>query len=160
MRPVPARVVFTDPVHFLAFGFGAGLSPWAPGTAGTLVAVPIGIVTYSLGLPVRFALVAIIAAIGVWLCGESARRLNAHDHPGIVWDEIAGYLLAMLAAPPGWPWIVAGFALFRLFDILKPWPIKDLDHGLGGGVGIMLDHNVAGVYAAAVMLAARLVTGV
>jgi phosphatidylglycerophosphatase A len=160
MRPVPARVVFTDPVHFLAFGFGAGLSPWAPGTAGTLVAVPIGIVTYSLGLPVRFALVAIIAAIGVWLCGESARRLNAHDHPGIVWDEIAGYLLAMLAAPPGWPWIVAGFALFRLFDILKPWPIKDLDHGLGGGVGIMLDDIVAGVYAAAVMLAARLVTGV
>ena len=160
MKPVPARAVFTDPVHFLAFGFGAGLSPWAPGTAGTLVAVPIGIVTYSLGLPVRFALVALIAAVGVWLCGESARRLNAHDHPGIVWDEIAGYLLAMLAAPPGWPWVVVGFGLFRLFDIVKPWPIKDLDHGLGGGVGIMLDDIVAGVYAAAVMLVARLVIGV
>ena len=160
MKPVPARAVFTDPVHFLAFGFGAGLSPWAPGTAGTLVAVPIGIVTYSLGLPVRFALVALIAAVGVWLCGESARRLNAHDHPGIVWDEIAGYLLAMLAAPPGWPWVVVGFGLFRLFDIVKPWPIKDLDHGLGGGVGIMLDDIVAGVYAAAVMLVARLVMGV
>jgi phosphatidylglycerophosphatase A len=160
MKPVPARVVFTDPVHFLAFGFGAGLAPWAPGTAGTLVAVPIGIATHSLGMPVRCALVGLIAAIGVWLCGESARRLNAHDHPGIVWDEIAGYLLAMLAAPSGWPWVVAGFGLFRLFDIVKPWPIRELDHGLGGGVGIMLDDIVAGVYAAAVILAARLAMGV
>lgn len=160
MKRVPARLVFSDPVHFLAFGFGAGLSPWAPGTAGTLVAVLIGLATQPLGLGLRIALVILITAIGVWLCGESARRLETHDHPGIVWDEIAGYLLAMLVAPPGWPWILAGFCLFRFFDILKPWPIRDLDHGVGGGVGIMLDDVVAGVYAAAVMLVARFAMGV
>ena len=160
MSRVPAKVVFSDPVHFLAFGFGAGLSPWAPGTAGTVVAVLIGIATEPLGLPARVVLVVLIAAIGIWLCGESARRLQAHDHPGIVWDEIAGYLLAMLAAPPGWPWIAAGFVLFRLFDIVKPWPIRDLDHGIGGGVGIMLDDIVAGVYAGAIIIVARLAMGV
>lgn len=160
MSRVSAKVVFSDPVHFLAFGFGAGLSPWAPGTAGTAVAVLIGIATEPLGLPTRVALVALIVLVGIWLCGESARRLQAHDHPGIVWDEIAGYLLAMLAAPPGWPWIVAGFVLFRLFDIVKPWPIRDLDHGIGGGVGIMLDDIVAGVYAGTIIIVARLAMGV
>ena len=160
MKRVPARAVFTDPIHFLAFGFGAGLSPWAPGTAGTLVAIPIALLIEPLGLPTRFVIVTLVALFGIWLCGESARRLEAHDHPGIVWDEIAGYLLTMLAAPSGWPWVLAGFALFRLFDIVKPWPIRELDHGLGGGIGIMLDDIVAGVYAAAVILGARLVMGV
>jgi len=160
MKEVPARQVFGDPVHFLAFGFGAGLAPVAPGTFGTLVAVPIELLLRPLGLGVRIGAVAVICLIGIWLCGESARRLDAHDHPGIVWDEIAGYLLAMLAAPAGWPWILAGFLLFRFFDILKPWPIRELDHGMSGGAGIMLDDIVAGLFAGALLLAARWFTGV
>ncbi len=156
MKRVSPGTVFTDPVHFLAFGFGAGLAPVAPGTFGTAVGVLIGLGLTPLGFVPRVLLVAGICVVGVWLCGESARRLGEHDHPGIVWDEIAGYLLAMLAAPPGWPWILAGFCLFRLFDIWKPWPIRDLDHSLSGGIGIMLDDLVAGVYAAAVLLALRL----
>lgn len=160
MKEVTARQVMRDPVHFLAFGLGAGLAPVAPGTFGTLVAVPVELLLRPLGLGVRIAAVVAVCVVGIWLCGESARRLETHDHPGIVWDEIAGYLLAMLAAPPGWPWIVAGFLLFRLFDILKPWPIRELDHGIGGGTGIMLDDIVAGLFAGALLLAARWLTGV
>ncbi len=160
MKDVTSRQVFGDPVHFLAFGFGAGLAPVAPGTFGTLVAVPIELLLRPLALGARIGVVVAICLIGIWLCGESARRLDAHDHPGIVWDEIAGYLLAMLAAPAGWPWIVTGFLLFRLFDIVKPWPIRELDHGIGGGAGIMLDDIVAGLFAGALLLAARWLTGV
>jgi len=157
---VAARTVFTDPVHFLAFGFGAGLAPRAPGTCGTLVAVPIWLALSGFGMPLRITAVAVICLAGFWLCGESARRLGEHDHPGIVWDEIAGFLLAMLAAPRGWIWVAAGFGLFRLFDIWKPWPIRDLDRGMSGGIGIMMDDLVAGLFAAAVMLAARHWAGV
>ncbi len=155
MSRVPARTVFSDPVHFLAFGFGAGLAPWAPGTFGTVVAIPIWLGLSGLALPLRVAAVALVCLAGFWLCGESARRLGEHDHPGIVWDEIAGFLLAMLAAPAGWIWIAAGFCLFRLFDIWKPWPIRDLDRGLSGGTGIMLDDLVAGIFTAAVIWVAR-----
>jgi phosphatidylglycerophosphatase A len=154
-----ARTVFTDPVHFLAFGFGAGLSPVAPGTAGTVVAVGLELLLRPLGWSLRIAAVVLVCVVGVWICGESARRLRTHDHPGIVWDEFAGYLLAMLAAPPGWPWILAGFLLFRLFDVLKPWPIRELDHGIGGGLGIMLDDLVAGVFAGLLLLAGRALLG-
>jgi len=159
MKRPTASQVLRDPVHFFAFGFGAGLAPRAPGTAGTLVAVPIDLVLRTLDLGPRIGVVIAVCAIGFWICGESARRLGEHDHPGIVWDEIAGYLLTMLAAPPGWLWVVAGFALFRLFDILKPWPIRDLDHGISGGTGIMLDDIVAGLFAGALLLAARWAVG-
>ena len=156
---VSARTVFTDPVHFLAFGFGAGLSPVAPGTAGTVVAVGLELLMRPLSLPVRVAIVIAVCIVGVWICGESARRLDAHDHPGIVWDEFAGYFLAMLAAPPGWPWVLAGFVLFRFFDVLKPWPIRELDHGIHGGLGIMLDDLVAGLFAGLILLAGKGILG-
>ena len=138
MKRVPVRTVMTNPVHFLAFGFGSGLSPVAPGTAGTLVAVVLELMIRPLGLPIRLGMTIAIIVVGFWICGESARRLRQHDHPGIVWDEFAGYLLTMLAAPAGWVWVIAGFTLFRVFDILKPWPIRELDHRIGGGAGIML----------------------
>jgi phosphatidylglycerophosphatase A len=140
-----------DPVHFFAFGFGAGLSPFAPGTFGTLVAIPIVLVLQQLGLVahVVFAVAAIV--FGIYVCGESARRLDVHDHPGIVWDEIAGYTVTMLAAPPHWYWLLCGFVLFRILDIVKPWPIREADHSLPGGLGIMLDDIIAGVFAAAIM---------
>ncbi len=143
--------VWRNPVHFLAFGCGAGAAPLAPGTFGTLAAVPLYLFIADLHLPFYLALVTLLFVLGVWLCGETARDIGVHDHPGIVWDEVVGFLLAMTAAPPGWAWLVAGFLLFRLFDIWKPWPIRHLDRKLGGGVGIMLDDVIAGLYGAAVL---------
>lgn len=140
-----------QPIHFVALGFGSGLSPVAPGTFGTLAALPIVIGLQQLGLlaHLTFAIVAIVA--GIYVCGESARRMDVHDHPGIVWDEITGYTVTMLAAPPHWGWLLAGFVLFRFFDIVKPWPIREADHSLPGGLGIMLDDIIAGVFAAAIL---------
>ena len=99
---VPARTVLTDPVHFLAFGFGTGLFPYAPGTVGTLVGVAAHLAIRSLEIVPRALLIAVLFLAGIWLCGLSARRLGKHDHPGIVLDEIVGYLIVMLAAPSGW----------------------------------------------------------
>jgi phosphatidylglycerophosphatase A len=92
---------------------------------------------------------------GIWICGESASRLGVHDHPSIVWDEVAGMMITMLAAPPEWWGAVLAFALFRFFDIVKPWPIREIDHGMRGGIGIMLDDVVAGFMAAVVLMLVR-----
>ena len=89
---------------------------------------------------------------GIWICGESSRRLGHHDHGGIVWDEIVGMYVVLIVTPMTiWAWILA-FGLFRAFDIVKPWPIRDLDHRLGGGLGIMLDDLVAALYAALLLV--------
>ncbi len=144
---VRARTVFRDPVHFLAFGFGAGLAPKAPGTFGTLVAIPLYWLISGLSVSAYTLVVLGVIVAGVWICGRSSARLGVHDHPGIVWDEIAGYLMTMMFAPPGWLWMVAGFALFRFFDILKPPPIRWLDRNVSGGLGIMLDDVLAGFFA-------------
>ena len=141
------RRVLTDPVNFLAFGFGTGLAPFAPGTVGSLPGVLLFWLTLDLGLYVQFGVAAALIAAGVWICGESARRIGVHDHGGIVWDEIAGMYLTLLAAPVSVAGFALAFGLFRLFDIVKPWPIRDLDHRLGGGLGIMLDDLAAAVYA-------------
>ena len=143
-----ARTVFTDPVHLLAFGFGTGLSPVAPGTVGSLVGVLLAWLTLDMGLPLQLGVAAAISLSGIWICGESARRIGVHDHGGIVWDEIAAIYAVLLLVPATIPWWLAGFALFRLFDIWKPWPIRDLDHRLQGGLGIMLDDVVAALYTA------------
>ncbi|HEX7011987.1 MAG TPA: phosphatidylglycerophosphatase A [Steroidobacteraceae bacterium] len=144
-----------DPIHFLAFGFGAGMMPVAPGTFGTLIAVPLVAVVMQFGLIAHAVFALAVALAGIYICGESARRLGVHDHPGIVWDEIAGYTVTMLAAPADWLGFVAGFVLFRALDIAKPWPIREADHSLRGGLGIMLDDIIAGAFAAAVLLAVR-----
>jgi len=133
-------------------GFGSGLAPLAPGTMGTLVAVWPAWLMLELPWLVRVGVVAVAFVVGIWICGESARRLGFHDHPAIVWDEIAGYWATVLAAPPGVIGMVAAFGLFRVFDIFKPWPIRDVDHRLGGGVGIMLDDLIAAGYAAVCLL--------
>ena len=144
--------IFKNPVHFLAFGFGAGLAPKAPGTAGTLVAVPLYLVLI-LGLNVYAYLGVIIAAfiLGIYLCGRTASDLGVHDHGGIVWDEFVGFWITMIAAPVGWIWVLVGFVLFRFFDIIKPWPISWIDKKISGGLGIMLDDVIAGVMAALVL---------
>ena len=146
-----------DPVHLFAFGFGAGLSPYAPGTCGTLIAVPIVLFVMQFGVVAHLTFAIFASCFGVYVCGESARRLDVHDHPGIVWDEIAGFAVTMLAAPAQIHWVLAAFALFRLFDIWKPWPIREADHSLTGGLGIMLDDILAGVFAAAVLFGMRFI---
>jgi phosphatidylglycerophosphatase A len=144
-----AKPNLSHPVHFLAFGMGAGCSPKAPGTMGTLVAVAIYLPLSLLPFWAYLATTLVVILAGIWICDWSARQLGVHDHPGIVWDEIAGYLVTMVAVPPGLLWILAGFVLFRFFDILKPWPISWLDKRVGGGLGIMLDDVVAGAAACA-----------
>ena len=144
---VPPRLLL-HPCGFLSLGCGSGLVPVAPGTAGTLAAIPVYLLLQDLSLAVYVAVVSVAFLAGIPLCAWTARRLGVHDHPAIVWDEIVGYLVTMVAAPAGWQWIVAGFVLFRLFDIAKPWPISWLDRRVTGGLGIMLDDLVAGVLAA------------
>jgi phosphatidylglycerophosphatase A len=141
------KIIFRDPVHFLAFGFGSGLSSKAPGTMGTLVALPFVYALMQLPLWAYLCCLLMLSAVGVYLCGESARRLNAHDHPGIVWDEFVGMAITMLAVPFSWVNILLGFILFRGFDIFKPWPIREADHRLAGGIGIILDDVIAGMFA-------------
>ena len=143
--------VVRHPVHWLAFGFGSGLMPFAPGTWGSLPAIALWwVLPKDPALQIAIALIAF--AVGIWICGESARRIGVHDHSGIVWDEIVGMYLVLIVTPPEPLWILAAFGLFRLFDIWKPWPIRDLDHRLHGGLGIMLDDVVAALYAALILV--------
>ena len=136
------------PVHFLSLGFGSGLSPYAPGTAGTLAAIPLFWFMSTLPLAVYLAVVGVLFLIGIYLCQVTTDRLGVHDHSAIVWDEVVGYLLTMTAIPFDWRWVLAGFFLFRLFDVWKPWPVRALDRSVGGGLGIMLDDVGAAIYAA------------
>jgi len=136
-----------DPRHFLALGFGSGLMPKAPGTMGTVVAVPLFLLLQQLPLWSYLLMLLATFLLGIWLCDVTARNLGVHDHPGIVWDEFVGYWVTMVAAPAGWPWLLLGFCLFRVFDIAKPWPIRQVDRRVGGGFGIMFDDVLAGIYA-------------
>ncbi|NNF52679.1 MAG: phosphatidylglycerophosphatase A [Gammaproteobacteria bacterium] len=150
---VEAKRVFSSPVHFLAFGLGAGLAPRAPGTAGSLVGVALDALLRSAGADwsIRLVVALLFCVAGIGICGASARRLGEHDHPGIVWDEIAGMMLVLVVAPDGWRGMVFGFILFRVFDILKPWPISVADKKVSGGLGIMLDDVLAALFAMAAM---------
>ena len=150
------RSIWRDPVHFLAFGFGAGAVPKAPGTAGTVVAVVLYIPLAELSLPLYSLVLVTGFILGIWLCGRTAAEIGVHDHGGIVWDEFVGYWLTMFMAPAGWVWILAGFVFFRLFDILKPWPVKWVDSRVKGGLGIMLDDVIAGIIAALCIQAVRM----
>ncbi len=150
-RPRPRTAL-----HWLAFGGGAGLSPFAPGTAGTLVAIPIYLAIAAWPLPFYLGFVAALALVGIVVCGRTARDLGVPDHPGIVLDEIAGFLLAMSALPASVGWIAAAFVVFRLLDIFKPWPISSADRRVKGGTGVMLDDLLAGAMACAALHALRL----
>ncbi len=139
----------------LALGFGSGLAPFAPGTFGSLVGLALALALLQAGWWIAAAATLLASIAGIWICGASARRLGVHDHPSIVWDEIAGMMLVMLAAPATWWGAALAFALFRLFDVWKPWPIREVDHGITGGAGIMLDDILAALMAAVVMLLIR-----
>ena len=144
---VDLRELLSNPSLLLAFGLGAGLSPFAPGTVGTLIALPLVwlLSTFPDSVYTAAALTCLVA--GVPICGTAAQHLKTHDHPGIVWDEIAGMLLTLAFIPITVSTLVAGFALFRLFDILKPWPIRVIDRKVKGGLGIMLDDVIAALFA-------------
>ena len=142
-------------VHFLAFGFGSGAAPKAPGTFGTLAAVPVFLLLAQLPLWAYLAVVVISFVVGVYLCSQTSKDMGVHDHGGIVWDEFVGYWITMIALPVAWPWVIAGFVLFRFFDIIKPWPIGWLDKRVHGGFGIMIDDVIAGLFALVILQAAR-----
>tara|TARA_R110001632_G_scaffold75443_2_gene171780 strand:+ start:9560 stop:10048 length:489 start_codon:yes stop_codon:yes gene_type:complete len=151
-RHIRKRVSLANPVHFLALGFGSGLAPKAPGTFGTIAAIPlVCVLAYSTSLS-GYLLVTLVASIvGIWLCGKTAKDMMVHDDSSIVWDEIAGLLITMIAVPLSWQTLLLGFVLFRLFDILKPWPISYLDARVHGGFGIMIDDVLAGFFALILM---------
>ncbi|AXQ29630.1 phosphatidylglycerophosphatase A [Solimonas sp. K1W22B-7] len=162
-RP-PRELVMSTPEHFIAFGFGAGLAPKAPGTVGTLVGLPFWLALMWLPPWAFVAAVLVLFLFGCWVCGESARLLGVHDYGGIVFDEIVGFLVTCLPLLPALGlvqghmalWLLAAFAVFRLFDILKPWPIRAFDRSIHGGLGIMLDDILAGLFGAAVLYGASL----
>ena len=139
-----------SPVLLLAFGFGSGLSPKAPGTMGTIAAIPLWYLLVQLPPQAYLLVVAICAIVGIFICGSAADKLGVHDHGGIVWDEFVGFWVTMAFLPVSYVSVIVGFTLFRLFDIFKPWPISWLDKNIGGGLGIMIDDVVAGLAAAGV----------
>lgn len=143
-----ARLNLRNPLHLCALGLGSGLSPKAPGTAGTVAAIPLYLLLAQ--LPLSGYLVALVLSFvfGVWCCQRASDDMGVHDHGAIVWDEFVGYWITMLLVPVSPLNILLGFVLFRLFDILKPWPIKVLDKKVHGGFGIMIDDVLAGVFAA------------
>ena len=140
------KVALTSPSGLLAFGFGSGLSPFAPGTMGTLMAIPFTFLLKGLGDAGFWLVLILLFLLGIKVCGHVSRELGVHDHGGIVWDEMVGYWLAVAFVPLQWQWMLAAFLLFRLFDIFKPWPIRQIDKKISGGFGIMVDDVVAALF--------------
>jgi len=140
-----------NPIQFLALGFGSGLAPKAPGTFGTLAAVPLFLLMSSLP-PFFYALLVLVVCIsGIYICGKAAKDVGVHDHGAIVWDEFAGFFITMFMIPVSWQSVLVGFILFRIFDIAKPWPISVADKKLTGGFGIMFDDVLAGLFSLVIM---------
>ncbi|HTI95795.1 MAG TPA: phosphatidylglycerophosphatase A [Rudaea sp.] len=150
------RALLRHPAGWIACGFGSGLSPFAPGTAGSLAALLPWLALRELPLPWFVLALALAFVLGVWVCGWAVRTLKIADPSVVVWDEFVGQWIALAPLvwwPRGWPWVTCGFALFRIFDILKPWPVSWADRKVPGGLGVMLDDVIAGVYAALALAA-------
>jgi phosphatidylglycerophosphatase A len=149
------RFLLASPANFLALGCGVGLIPRMPGTAGSLLAIPVVLLLQTLPFAGAVAIWAALCAVGVWLCDRAGRALGEADHPAIVWDEICGQTIVLLLAPAGAWWLLAGFVAFRAFDIAKPWPIHIIDRRLPNGVGAMGDDLLAAGYAIVTLAVAR-----
>lgn len=142
------RLLFSHPAHFFSLGFGSGLVPKGPGTAGTLVGFPLYWLLAPLMSDYQFLLFLTLAFIvGIWICGKTGRALGVEDHGGIVWDEIVAFMLVLFFTPEGVYWQLLAFLLFRFFDIVKPQPIKYFDQNMHGGLGVMFDDLLAAGYA-------------
>jgi phosphatidylglycerophosphatase A len=153
-RPTPA-FVFSHPARILAFGFGAGLAPIAPGTVGTLAAWPLGWLIGGLIAPAPFAAALVVAFfIGIWACELTGRALGVPDHRAMVWDEMVAFLLVLAIVPRQLGWQAAAFVLFRFFDIAKPPPIRWLESRMHGGFGVMFDDILAAGYTLLVLAVA------
>ncbi|ARU30958.1 phosphatidylglycerophosphatase A [Sulfuriferula sp. AH1] len=147
------RFITRHPAHFLAFGFGSGLAPVAPGTFGTLAALPSFYILAAVLNPAQiYVAIALAAVTGIWICGVAGRNIGVADHGGIVWDEIVAFWLILAFTPLQPLWIAAAFLLFRLFDIWKPFPINWFDARLKNGFGVMFDDLLAAGYTLAVLL--------
>ena len=146
---IPPGFDKSSPVHWLAFGFGSGFAPKAPGTLGSAAATLLYLPLAELPLAIYCVLVVLGFVAGVWICGSTSRQLGVHDHGGIVWDEFVGVWITLTAVPPNLSGMLFGFLLFRLLDILKPWPINWADKKIHGGFGIMLDDAIAGILSSA-----------
>ncbi|MDP7593898.1 MAG: phosphatidylglycerophosphatase A [Litorilituus sp.] len=140
-----------NPIQFLALGFGSGLAPKAPGTFGTLAAIPLYFILSTLTTSFYALAVLFMTIAGFYICGKAADDLGVHDHPAIVWDEFVGFLITMFMVPISWQSLTLGFILFRLFDIIKPWPISFIDKKVSGGFGIMIDDVLAGIFSLIIM---------
>ena len=145
-RALLNKVALRSPDGLLAFGFGSGLSPFAPGTMGTLIAIPFAFALKGLEAPAFWVALFLLFWLGVYVCDRVSQKLGVHDHGGIVWDEMVGYWLSIAFVPLQWHWLLAAFVLFRFFDIVKPWPIRELDKKVRGGFGIMIDDILAAVF--------------
>ena len=132
-------------------GFGSGLAPKAPGTFGTLAAIPVFLGLALLSPVSYFIAILVMSIAGIYICGKAATDVGVHDHPAIVWDEFVGFFITMFMVPVSWQSVLVGFVLFRLFDIFKPWPISFVDKNMSGGFGIMFDDILAGVFALVIM---------
>lgn len=149
------RLLLRHPAHLLALGFGSGLAPKAPGTFGSLAAIPLFLLFPAWPLAWVLALLAALFLLGVWCCGATGKALGVADHGGIVWDEMVAMWLILALVPRTWFWFAAAFVLFRLFDIWKPFPIRQFDARLKGGFGVMFDDLLAAGYALAVLKAVQ-----
>jgi phosphatidylglycerophosphatase A len=148
------RLLLGNPAGWIALGFGSGLSPVGPGTAGSLVALLPWLLLRELDVWLYLVVIVAMFAIGVWICQWVVAQLRIDDPSFVVWDEFVGLwitLIPLVVMPHSWLWIFAGFILFRIFDIWKPWPVSWADRDIKGGLGVMLDDVVAGVYAAAAL---------
>ena len=141
------KFLFSRPAHFFALGFGSGLTPKAPGTFGTLIGFPLFCLISSYALSTQLIIVALLFLIGIYLCDVTGKALGVSDHGSIVWDEIVAIMLVLTVTPNTWlAWLVS-FCLFRLFDIWKPFPIRQFDAKLKNGFGVMFDDLLAAIYA-------------
>lgn len=147
------REIIKKPAVLLACGLGSGLIPKAPGTFGTIAAIPLYLLMQPLPLLNYLILTFAFFVVGIWLSAEAIKVFKRDDPSEVVWDEVVGLLVTMIAAPAGLLWVLLGFVLFRIFDIWKPWPVSLADKKLHGGLGIMLDDVIAGIYALIVLQA-------
>ncbi|MCL9782178.1 phosphatidylglycerophosphatase A [Vibrio sp. S4M6] len=151
MTDPKSLISLKNPWHLFATGFGSGLSPIVPGTMGTIASIPFYLLLVQLPAPAYYLVVVLACVIGIKICQVTSDDMGVHDHGSIVWDEFAGYWITMLVVPYlhintlDWRWVVAGFVIFRFFDMVKPWPISWLDKRVGGGFGIMVDDILAGI---------------